>query len=161
MSYLDFAYLTFINLALCVCYFLFIFLFSKFFEQKEKTKIYSKRTLFSLLLITVLSWVIYFISYSFSNLEMGNRFLHALGGGFMSVVVCYLAVRNNKFSLTRFQFFVFSFMLVSTMGVANELLEFFLQSYFHLPAASTITDTWLDLLSNTVGILIASLVCVL
>lgn len=43
----------------------------------------------------------------------------------------------------------------TALGVANELFEFLLQSTTHLVFSPTVTDTWLDLLSNTIGIGVA------
>jgi hypothetical protein len=88
--------------------------------------------------------------------EFSNRVLHAYGGGFMAFLVCFLVVRDSKLSLTKFQFFIFSFLIVAALGVANEILEFFLQNYAGMIFSSHINDTWYDLMSNTIGSLIAT-----
>jgi glycopeptide antibiotics resistance protein len=81
------------------------------------------------------------------------------GGGFLSLLICFLATRNSKTSLSKFQFFIISSLIVSTMGVANEIIEFLLQNYTNLDFtfAQTINDTWLDLISNTIGALLGAI----
>lgn len=136
-------------------YFLLSFIFSKFFSQPlaiEKLK-----KLKPVCIIVVLSLVISAISH---EMPVGpdNRFLHALGGGLMVVLVCFLAIKNLQFGISRFQFIVVSALTATAFGVGNELLEFFLENYFGLIANVSLNDTWLDLLSNTVGIIFALLV---
>ncbi len=75
----------------------------------------------------------------------------------MAFMVCFLVVKDSKLPVTKFQFLIFSALIATALGVANELLEFFLQHYFGFISAASVTDTWLDLLSNTVGILLASI----
>jgi hypothetical protein len=96
--------------------------------------------------------VAYTISDTIPDIWWGNRFLHAVGGGALCVIICFLVVRDNDVKIGRFQFLVFSAMVVTTLGVGNEILEYYAQTYFDIIAASTIDDTWLDLISNTVGI---------
>ena len=143
----------------CFVYVVLFFLFPTFFNQaREKL---SKRSLISLGIIILLSFVAYIISYNIANEQIGNRFLHGFGGGFLAFLMCWLVARDTKLKITKFQFFVFSFLIVTGLGVANELLEFLLQSTTSFIFSPTATDTWLDLLSNTIGALIASAIFVL
>ena len=91
--------------------------------------------------------LLHFISDTFWN----NRFQHALGGGFIAYLVCFLAATDSKVRMSRFQFAILGVLIVTSLGVANEILEFFLQNYLGLLMAASINDTWLDLISNTVG----------
>lgn len=97
------------------------------------------------------------LSLSIPDPFLANRALHGLAGGFMAFFACFLAVRDSRLSLTRFQFFVIAALIVTALGVANELVEFVGQAYFGFVFAETITDTWLDLLSNSIGILFGAL----
>jgi hypothetical protein len=110
-----------------------------------------------LLIIFVLSILGYIIAFSIPNPELGNRILHGFGGGFMALLAFFLAVKDTNIKLRKFQFFFFSLAVVAALGVANEILEFFLQNYVGLIFAESINDTWYDLISNTVGSLIAAL----
>ena len=95
-----------------------------------------------------------------ANQELANRLLHALGGGALGTLTCYLATKDSKVNITTFQFFIFSFLLVTALGVGNELLEFFLQETTGEIFSNSNIDAWLDLASNTVGALLASAVFV-
>lgn len=74
------------------------------------------------------------------------------------VLVCFLAIKNLQFGISKFQFILVSALTATAFGVGNELLEFFLENYFGLIANVSMNDTWLDLLSNTAGIIFALLV---
>ncbi len=145
-------YLFFAAIGLGVSYFLLSFIFSKFFSQPLANGRLKK--LKPILIVVILSLIISAISH---EMPVGpdNRFLHALGGGFMVVLVCFLAIKNLQFGISKFQFIVVSALTATAFGVANELLEFFLENYFGLVSNVSLNDTWLDLASNTVGILVA------
>jgi glycopeptide antibiotics resistance protein len=87
-----------------------------------------------------------------------NRLLHCIGGGVLASIMCFLAVRDSKVGLNRMQYFLVNFLIVTALGVANELAEFFLQTHAIGSFAASIDDTWLDLTSNTVGSLSAGVV---
>lgn len=118
-----------------------------------------KGTILSFLIIIVLSLINYFFIISFLNIEsgIGNRLLHAFGGAFIAFLVCFLVVKDGKLDISKFQFFIISLLMVTALGVVNEIYEFILQNYFDKIAAATVDDTWLDLISNTVGILVAGI----
>jgi glycopeptide antibiotics resistance protein len=87
-----------------------------------------------------------------------NRLLHSIGGGVLASIMCFLAARDSKIGLNRMQYFLVNFLIVTALGVANELVEFFLQTYAIGSFAASIDDTWLDLTSNTIGSLSAGVV---
>lgn len=96
----------------------------------------------------------YLIAFSIPDAEWSNRILHAVGGGLLGMIVCYLAARDARVSIRAFQFFTFSFGTVLVLGVGNEIIEYFLQNYtqyFQFAFAATFNDTWLDLISNVAG----------
>lgn len=148
-------YLVFITLAMCVIYFILLALFPFFFTQKATPL--QKKSLLPVAYIIAFSVLAYAASFSIADLELGNRVLHAFGGGFLGFLVCFLAARNSKIHINRFQFFMFSALVVLSLGIANELLEFLLQEYsgFLFAASTSIYDTWLDLASNVAGVIIA------
>ncbi len=47
--------------------------------------------------------------------------------------------------------------MVMTLGVGNEIIEFLLHNYTGLQFSTAINDTWLDLVSNTVGAVLAGI----
>lgn len=111
---------------------------------------------YSLVYIVICISLIFTISLGVPDRGFGNRLLHAFGGGFLSFLICFLVVRDSGLKITRLQFFIFSLFVVTFLGVTNEIAEFFLQNYLAFHFADTINDTWLDLISNTVGALIGS-----
>lgn len=143
-------------IAYCLLYFGLIYLFPVFFVGTWPAN--RRQTLLSLVLIIIVTFIIFSINAKIQDPLLENRFQHALGGGFLGFFVCFLAWRSSSVTINRFQFFFFSFLFVIMLGVANEILEYFLQNYTSLHFASTVNDTWLDLLSNVIGILIASVV---
>jgi len=146
-------YLLTITLGLCSCYFA-LFLILPLLFQKEIGKI-NKRSFFSVFIIVGLSLFVYYLNFIIPDFEIANRVLHAFGGGFLASLVCFLVVKDGKFSITKFQFFIFTLLLVTFLGVMNEIAEFFLQNYTSMIMAKNINDTWLDLISNLFGITIA------
>jgi hypothetical protein len=147
-------YLTAVTVGLCFVYFFLEHVFNLFFEKHLAHL--SRRTFNSVALIIIASFMGYFISWSIPDPVLGNRFLHIFGGGFLALMVCFLVVKDSRIHITRFQFFVFSFLIVTTLGAANEILEFILQNLGWLTAATTVNDTWLDLISNAAGIIIGT-----
>jgi hypothetical protein len=135
---------------------LYKLLFPRFFD--EPISKLGQKSLFSLLIIVIISVANYLLIYYFLDIEsgIGNRILHAFGGGFMTFLVCYLVVKDSRLPINKFQFFIISVLIVASLGIVNEIYEFILQNYFDVLAAATINDTWLDLISNSVGTLVAS-----
>jgi hypothetical protein len=146
-------YLIAITLSLYVSYFALFFVFPFFFENRQ-AKI-GLKSLVSVGLIFILSFLGYFIAFNIQDPELSNRFLHGFGGGFMALLVCFLVVKDSNLQIRKFQFIIFSLLVVAALGVVNEILEFFLQNYTGMVFSTSVNDTWLDLISNTVGMLIA------
>jgi hypothetical protein len=117
----------------------------------------NRKSYYSMILIFVLSIVVNFAVRYVPDIEIGNRILHAVGGGFLTFLLCFLVVRDGEYKIGKAQFFIFSLLIVVFLGVINENIEFFLQHFFDYVAANSIDDTWLDLVSNSLGALIASL----
>lgn len=83
--------------------------------------------------------------------EMGNFWLHFLGGGFTSTVIFLFLVDNIKIKLSWIAKAILLFPIVSSLGVLNELLEYALDTILRLQFALGRTDTWRDLTANTLG----------
>ena len=147
-------------LAYCLLYLGLIYFFPLFFTGRRPANVTEKISPRVILLIIAVTLVIFSLTASISDSLIENRLQHALGGGFLTFFVSFLAWRSSGVTVNRFQFFFFGFLLATALGVANEILEFFLQNYASLHFASTINDTWLDLVSNVVGLLVASAVFV-
>ncbi len=152
-------YLAVITASLVVSYFVLNLLFSFFFTGRAP-RFGLRKSFESLLIIIALSLIGYYVVLHTGDRELGNRILHAFGGGFMAFLVCFLVTKDSKLDITRFQFFVFSALVVTGLGVTNEILEYFLQNYGGMVFLRTTNDTWLDLMSNVVGILAAGIVFV-
>lgn len=147
-------YLLFITFGMSCAYFILFFIFSLFFKNAFTPL--PRRSIFSIACIVLFSLLTYMVTFSVPDLELSNRILHTFGGGFLAFMVCFLVAKDGKLPIGKFQFFLFSFMMVITLGVVNETMELFLQYNFGLPFARNVSDTWFDLLSNTVGALLAS-----
>jgi drug/metabolite transporter superfamily protein YnfA len=145
-----------ITLGLCLCYFALFFALPLFFE-KEIVKI-SKKSVISISAIILFSLFVYYLNSVILDSEIANRVLHAFGGGFLAFMVCFLVVKDGRFPITKFQFIIFTVLFVTALGVANEIIEFFLQNYAGMVMANSINDTWLDLVSNLFGVIIAGIV---
>ena len=151
-------YLILITASLCISYFVLMFFLGFFFEQRQ-VKINSK-VFVSLFFIFVLSCVGYAVAFSIHDDELGNRVLHAFGGGFMTFLVYFFAIRDGSIAVSTFQFFTMGILVVCALGIGNELLEFFLQHYLGATFAVGSEDTWFDLLSNTLGAFTAGILFV-
>ncbi len=151
-------YLLALTAAFYLAYFALYFLFPYFFEGK--TRKLTKKSVGSVIGIVLFSFAVFVASAAIDNAELSNRVLHVFGGGFLSFLICFLAVRDSGLKLPRFRFFLFSFLIVIALGSFNEIAEYFLQNYLRFGFARNVNDTWLDLMSNVTGALIASAVLV-
>jgi len=149
-------YLVFLGIAMGVAYLPLHWLFPYFFGQVPHPL--GRRQVFrSVGTILLAALVLFALSTIMPDQDLGNRFLHTFGGGFLAFGVCFFAARDSRVHIGTFQFFFFSVLLVLALGIANELVEFVLQLYTGFPFAPSILDTWLDLTSNLVGVLLASM----
>jgi len=112
----------------------------------------------SLLWIVPLSVAGYIVALNIPIEWLANRFMHGFCGGCMALFTCFLAYKDSKMRITRFQFALFSFLVVTALGVGNEIMEFVFQNFTDAVFADTINDTWFDLISNTIGCLVAVIV---
>ena len=147
-------YLLLISISLCVTYYFLRWLFPLFFTRSARSGVRSGYA--SVVLIFCLSLVGYLVTYSINDPEIQNRFLHGFGGGFMALYTCYLATKDIGIIITRLQFLLFSVLVVGNLGIANEILEFILQSVTGISFVTGVFDTWHDLVSNLIGSLIAA-----
>lgn len=146
MEIIEGIYLLGITFGMCVLY-----TATSFFLAKSFIKVSKK----SLLTIFFLSCFFYFISYFVIKDEiLGNRFLHAFGGGFMAFFTTLLVLKDNKVVLSKRLLLILGFAIVLTFGLLNEVIELFLQNHTSYLFAQSREDTLLDLTSNTIGFLI-------
>lgn len=143
-------YVFFVAFGLSVMYFVLSYCLARFFEWERPT-FPRGRTARSLLFIFLGASLVFIVMNIVEDRQIANRIEHAFGGGFLAFLVCYLVARDMGRPITRFQFFVLSFLVVTALGVANEILEFIAQEYFGVYFAKNLNDTWLDLISNTIG----------
>ncbi len=153
-------FLFLITLGLICVYFALYFILPRLFRVLPphghvSRETFVRKSLPSLLIITSLSFIGYIVAFSISNEEIGNRVLHGFGGGFMALLTCFLSVRDMKLKIDTFQFSLVSFMIVMCLGIGNEILELILHNTTSLVFTRSINDTWLDLVSNLIGCLIA------
>ncbi len=148
-------YLLFVTISLCFSYLVLYYIFPLFFNNFFIP--FKLKSLYSIGYIILFSFAVYTLSYAIPNQDVSNRILHVFGGGFLAFFTCFLIVKDSKLQIQKFQFFLFSFLIVVTLGVGNEIVEFILQNYFNFISAPTVNDTWLDLISNICGALIAAI----
>jgi len=151
-------YLAALVTGLCLSYVVLSYGLPWFFEGRRARL--SPNALRSILVIALSASIAFFVSFQIEDIQLANRALHMLGGGFVAFLACVLAARDTGLTIGRLRFFIVATLLVTFMGVANELVEFVLDTYTSLLFSSSRIDTWLDLASNVLGILIAA-VCLL
>lgn len=154
MFLIEFSYLGLVSMALVATYVLLKSFLPYFLDLKSHPP--AQLNLYrTYALIASLSVGIHVLSYLIPSIELGNRFIHAAGGGFMGVLVCFLAVKHSGIVIDRTRLAVLCLLLVTTLGVFNEIAEFYLQYYIGFVSAPHIYDTWLDLISNMFGYMVA------
>jgi hypothetical protein len=151
-------YLAFLAVSFMLTYAVLFALFPLFFTSRLPRP--TGRSLLSLALILAGLLAVIIIVTSIEDRTFANRVLHALGGGFLSFFVCYRVVSDTRLAIGRFQFLVFSGLVVTALGVGNEILEFFFAIYLRVNFEANGFDTWLDLISNAVGTAAGALVFV-
>lgn len=147
-------YLLGLSIVYCIAY-LALFCGISFFFQNNFPKP-RPRSLGSICLIILFYFGVLIVSSLILDPEWSNRFLHTFGGGFLIVLAAFLAIKDSRTKVNAFQFIVVGISIAAVFGTANEILEFVLQSKFGFMFANSINDTWLDLISNTVGSTVAS-----
>ena len=148
-------YLLGLSFIYCVAYLVLFFGISLFFTNSLPRLKYC--SIISIGLIIAFYFSVLISSSLISDLEWSNRILHTFGGGFLIVLVTFLAIKDSKTKINAIQFFIVGISVAALFGVANEIFEFILQNRFGFMFANSINDTWLDLISNTIGSILASL----
>lgn len=138
-------------LALALAYLALAESFSWFFEGRRAT-LAPRAAIRSILLILLVSFAADFASFSISDWQLANRVLHVFGGGFAGCLVAALAARDMGLAIGRVRFAILAALIVTALGMGNELVEFALQRYAHFRFAAGPLDTWFDLASNVAGI---------
>ena len=122
-------YLILISFGFFLVYSFLFYLFPLFFKNTLPS--YKNLSFSSYFLILSICIVAFIASFSVKDLDLSNRILHTFGGGFVTFFVCFLVVKDTNLQISRFQFFVFSFLVTVSLGAANEILEYFLQNYLN------------------------------
>jgi hypothetical protein len=136
-----------------IAYFALFYLLPLFWNQPRHSL--PKRWWRTITFFIVAILVILILSEFIIRGEMGNRLQHTAGGGILAFYLYFCAMRDAHIRITPLQFLIFGLLTVTALGVANELMEFFMQSFHIHTSAITAIVTWLDLTSNTIGATIA------
>lgn len=115
----------------------------------------------SFILIALSSVTIFSIVFLIKDPELANRFQHAIAGGFLTMLISYLAFKDSQVEINKLQIILLSALVVTFLGVLNEILEFIIQINTNLVFADNLNDTWLDLTSNFFGIMLGSIFALL
>ena len=151
-------YLSLLVFSFCLLYLILLPLFAWFFGAPRP--VFTRTTLWALGVVALACLVIFSFTFSLNDPIWRNRVQHGLGCGFLTFGICFLAAKFSEIKLSRARFALFSFLLVTALGVLNEVIEFVLQNYFDFFFTAKVNDTWLDLISNWIGILVAGLIFV-
>src|SRR3989344_2128456 len=141
--------------AILISYVVLYFAFPWFFRTSQRVP--GQQFLRSIFTIVVLMAIILAIAFNVPNDFWANRIQHAFLGAFIMSFICFRAVKDTGVSIDPIRFFLISGMLVTTLGVTGEMLEFFFHSLGYHVFSYSIEDTWWDLLSNAVGATIGGL----
>jgi hypothetical protein len=150
---MNMTYLIAITVGLCVTYVTLLNVLPLFFGKKQSALQYGSYK--SIVGIITLSLLGYGLTLSIDDPELANRFLHAYGGGFMAFFTCFCAARDAHRGITRLQLCIFAFLVVGMLGIMNEIIEYVLHVYGHIVFVEDMFDTSLDLISNTIGSIVA------
>ena len=115
----------------------------------------------SFILIALSSVTIFSIVFLIKDPELANRFQHAIAGGFLAMLISYLAFKDSQVEINKLQIILLSVLVVTFLGVLNEILEFIIQINTNLVFADNLNDTWLDLTSNFFGIMLGNIFALL
>jgi hypothetical protein len=159
MEQIEALYLSTIAIGMCFVYIGVYFAFQLFL--KKKIAGLKNVSMQSLLIVVMLSVAMYIVSfYVLPSKDIGNRFLHAFGGGFMVLFTCILAIRDSGVQVSKAVIFLTAGLLMMVLGLFNEIIEVLLQYHTGFLFAPSLADTLLDLMSNLIGFLIGS-ICLL
>lgn len=147
-------YIAIVSTIYTLLYIFLIFALKYAFNNKKINK--NNVNIKSILLILIMTIFSLIIVNIIKDPYLSNRFQHAISGGFLAFSIIFFAFKDTKIKINTLQFLILSTLIVTFLGVANEILEFVLQTYTNLIFNNSVNDTWLDLLSNTFGIILAS-----
>lgn len=140
-------------------YFVELFLaleLANFVFKKLKLAVKLQGAYWILLIYTIINSLTLAFSPNLRNL-LFNRFGHVLSGVIFALIgfaVLKASLGKSKVKLTKFLFNLFVFSLASTAGVFNEIIELVLDYTTGSQRLGPGWDTAIDLLMNTLGILI-------
>jgi hypothetical protein len=133
-----------------------LYVFILYYQAKIELKTAIQKSLwFSWILFLPILIILFYVKilqyHNISLNNMGNFFLHFVGGGFTCAIIFeYLNINSNhKFGFWKQLFWLY--FVTSGLGVANELFEFFLDTFVGTRLSFDRIDTWRDLLANTLG----------
>lgn len=136
-----------------VTYVIFALVFTKYLGW-ELGKKYSFKKYWLWIGAAFITGLIGSYTYSINYNATGNFLLHASGGASATFLFVYvfktLRIKFN-WRLTLLLLFVF----VSTLGVMNELAEYFFEILGYGTFSDDTHDTWRDFVANTTGMIVA------
>ncbi len=83
--------------------------------------------------------------------QVGNFVLHGVGGGVASTMMFVYLVKTFAVRISWRAEIVMLFAFASSLGVMNELAEYFIEAAFGLVMSVDTQDTWRDFAANTSG----------
>lgn len=140
-------------IAYLILYIVLNYSFQFVFNKKVNKKSLKRKSFYIILFAAIILFSMVFL---ISDTELANRFQHAIAGGFLTMLISYLSFKDSGVKLNKLQIILLSVLIVTFLGILNEIFEFFVQMNTNLIFASHINDTWLDLTSNMFGIIIGS-----
>lgn len=120
-------------------------------NKRINKKTFKKKSFTFILLASI---IIFSIVFLIKDPEFSNRFQHAIAGGFLAMLVSYLAFKDSQAKINKLQMILLSILIVTFLGVLNEIAEFLGEIFTSLVFADNIYDTWYDLTSNLFGIIL-------
>ena len=142
------------TIGLFITYIMMRLFLPRFFNISREAHI-DKRSFGSVLLIVSASAIGYALNEVIPDPWWANRVLHLTGGGVTVTLTCFLATRESVPHVSRLRFLAITTVVVSVLGVANEMAEFGLQHLTSMIYAPDLEDTWWDLASNTAGMFLS------
>ncbi|MBI5004077.1 hypothetical protein HZC00_03215 [Candidatus Kaiserbacteria bacterium] len=112
----------------------------------------------SMLLIALSSTAGYMMSDAIPDPWWANRVLHLVGGGFTGALLCFLAAYESMPHMGALRFIATTALVVTALGVANEITEFILGHLTNSVHAFDRYDTEWDLISNSIGLCASMLI---
>ena len=133
-------------------------MFLLFFKQikpfsdyiKDLKSILQTSWILGLTVLIVSTFFGFFLNIATDN-GTGNFVLHFVGGGVNVALIWEYIKKNLTFKIPFIMEVFVLYFVVSGFGAANELLEYLLDTFTRLKFSPDRTDTWKDILANTLG----------